>query len=267
LGHWRQSGSISPQPPRSEACREERTITEIDGPTPRESALRLRHALILLLAAHAGAMDAMAFLALQAFTSVQTGNMVLAGVGIADGDGQQVAHSLAAIACFAVGCVAGVRITGTPQGDDGIWPEAISRALWVQVGVMSAFAVGWWLTDGDPGPTLSLVFIIANSFGMGIQSAAIQRFGTGGLSTTYLTGMLTVTMVRLATGGLSRQVSENARIIASVVVGAVVIALLMEHLVWAVPVAQIASVVVVILIAHRRLEGVSRDGAKSPGAS
>jgi uncharacterized membrane protein YoaK (UPF0700 family) len=212
-------------------------------------------------------MDAMAFLALQAFTSVQTGNMVLAGVGLANHDRQQVVHSLAAIGCFALGCVAGVRVTGTPQPEDGVWPAPITRALVVQVGVMSAFAVGWWLTDGDPGPTASLLFIVANAFGMGIQSAAIQRFGTGGLSTTYLTGMLTVTMVRLATGGISRQVWENTRIISAVVVGALVTAVLMEHAVWAVPVVQIGSVAAVIAIARRRLEGVPRDGAMSPGTS
>jgi uncharacterized membrane protein YoaK (UPF0700 family) len=233
----------------------------------RANALRLRHALILLLAAHAGAMDALAFLSLQAFTSVQTGNMVLAGVGLTNGDGQLVLHALAAIGCFSIGCVAGVRITGTHQSGDGIWPAPITRALSVQIGVMSLFAVGWWLTDGHPGPTAGLLFIVMNSFGMGIQSAAIQRFGTGGLSTTYLTGMLTVTMVRLATAGLSNQVWENLRIIGSVVIGAAVSALLLAHAAWAAPLAQIASVVVVVAIARRRLEGLPRGGAKSPGTS
>lgn len=152
------------------------------------SDLRLRHVLILVLAAHAGAMDALGFLALQAFTSVQTGNMILAGVGIATDDWRHVLQAVAAIGCFALGCVVGVRITGTPQNDDGIWPSEITRALSVQLVVMAFFCVGWWLTGSDPGPSAKLLFIAANSFGMGIQSAAIQRFGAGGLSTTYSPG-------------------------------------------------------------------------------
>ena len=123
----------------------------IDDPQRRASDLRLRHGLILVLAAHAGAMDALGLLALQAFTSVQTGNMILAGVGIATDDWRHVLQAVAAISCFAVGCVVSVRITGTPQTDDGVWPTEITRALCVQLVVMAFFCVGWWLTGSDPG--------------------------------------------------------------------------------------------------------------------
>ena len=79
--------------------------------------------------------------------------------------------------------------------------------------------------------------------------------------------MLTVTMVRVATRGLSPQVWQNLRIIVAVIFGAAVTAVLIEHAAWAAPIAQITSVAVVVVVARRRLEGRPSDGASSPGTS
>jgi uncharacterized membrane protein YoaK (UPF0700 family) len=235
---------------------EERAIHDHDVETERQGrrALQRRHVLLLVLTVHAGAMDALGFIALQAFTSVQTGNLVLAGVGAATDDWSLTRNAAVAIGCFAAGCYVGARIAGLPEDGDGVWPRAVTRALIVQSFVMAVFAIGWWVIGSDPPTTAKVIFLMLNSLGMGIQSAAVQRFGTSGLSTTYLTGMLTVTMVRIATSGFTERVNQNLRMLGAAVVGAVAGGLLLEYAWWAAPILQFSCLLATIAVARLSLE-------------
>lgn len=208
----------------------------------------------MMLAVHAGAMDALGFLALQAFTSVQTGNMVLVGLGLSTGDARQAFNAGAAIAMFSVGCVVGARIAGRPAPGDSVWPRSVTRALLVQLVCMCVFAIGWWLTDSDPGATAKVVFLVLNSFGMGIQSAAVTRFGATGLSSTYFTGMLTTTMVRVAHEGSTPPLRKNLSLLGAVIVGAAAGGLLATYVPWATPVLQLTFLGGAIVGAHVLLD-------------
>jgi uncharacterized membrane protein YoaK (UPF0700 family) len=215
-----------------------------------------RHRLVLLLAVNSGVTDALGVLALGgAFTSVMTGNMVLAGAGAATADWALALLAVAAIVCFSLGCAVGARLAGTPQEGDPVWPRPICWALLVQLLVTLAFAVGWWMTDAAPGQSNSLIFLVINAFGLGIQSSAVQRLGQSGLSTTYLTGTLTTMMVRLATGHRLGAVSASMQILLALVVGAAVGAALTLHAPLAAPVPQLLCLAVTLvggLLAFRR---------------
>ncbi len=202
--------------------------------------LAARHRLVLLLAANSGVTDAIGVLALGgAFTSVMTGNMVLAGLGAATGDTELTLLAFAAIVCFSVGCALGVRLAGTPQQGDGVWPRPICRALLVQLVLTAGFAAGWWVTRGDPGDVVELAFLMVNALGLGLQSSAVQRLGQSGLSTTYLTGTLTTMVVKVASGHRIGTVSASLQILLALVAGAALGGALTAFVPLAAPVPQL----------------------------
>lgn len=205
-----------------------------------------RHRLVLVLAVNSGVTDAIGVLALGgAFTSVMTGNMVLAGLGAATGEVALALLAAAAIVCFSLGCALGARVAGTPQPDDPVWPRPICTALLVQLVVTAGFAVGWWVTGGDPDEGWALVFLVVNALGLGLQSSAVQRLGQSGLSTTYLTGTLTTMVVRLATGHRLGAVSTSLQILLALVAGAALGGVLTAFAPLAAPAPQLLCLVVV----------------------
>ena len=207
-----------------------------------------RHRLVLVLAANSGVTDALGVLALGgAFTSVMTGNMVLAGVGAATGDTDLTLLAVAAILCFALGCALGARLAGTPQHGDPVWPRPICRALGVQLVLTAVFAVGWWTTGGDPGDLVQLGFLMVNALGLGIQSSAVQRLGQSGLSTTYLTGTLTTIAVRVATGHRLGTVSASLQILLALVAGAALGGALTAFVPQAAPVPQLCCLAAAVV--------------------
>jgi uncharacterized membrane protein YoaK (UPF0700 family) len=208
---------------------------------------RRRHALVLALTVASGATDVIGFLALgQAFTSVMTGNLVLLGISLAENDGTLARHIVTAIVCFIAGCVFGGRLAGVAVPGQPLWPRAVTRALLVESVFFLAFAVAWWLNAAAPTGAVQLALLAVNAVALGIQSSAVQRLGVSGLSTTYMTGTLTTLVVRLASGGRLRHVRDSMQILASLIVGAVLAALLVEHAPMLAPLLQIVPVAVVV---------------------
>lgn len=231
-------------------------MTIEDGPAAHaDHLIQRRHWLLVALAFHAGTLDVLGFLALQAFTSVQTGNTVLFGLGIATGDGRLVFHATTSFVCFVVGCLLGARLVGAPRADDPVWPRPVSIALVAQLGFLILFAVCWWLVDSDPGPTAKVVFVGMNAFGMGLQSAAIQRFGPSAESTTYQTGLLVTILGAWVQSGWSERAKRGFHMIAALIVGAAVGGVLYEKASWAPPLLLIVTLAAVIASA-RPLERV-----------
>lgn len=224
----------------------------IEG-TEAERAARLirrRHWLLVVLAFHAGTLDVLGFLALQAFTSVQTGNTVLFGLGVATGDGRLVFHAITSFVCFVIGCILGAKLVGAPREGDPVWPRPVTIALVAQLGFLVLFAVCWWAVDSDPGPTAKVVFVSMNAFGMGMQSAAIQRFGSSAESTTYQTGLLVLTLSKWVSSGWSERATRGVHMVAALIVGAAVGGILLENAAWAPPLLLIVTLAVVIALAR-----------------
>lgn len=212
------------------------------------SPVRLRHALVLVLTVTSGATDVIGFLALgQAFTSVMTGNLVLFGISIAKGDGTLARHIATAIVCYIAGCAIGSRLAGTPMPNQPVWPRSVTRALLVEFLVFLGFAVVWWVTGAAPAGSVQLGLLAVNALALGIQSSSVQRFGVSGLSTTYLTGTLTTIVARLTSRGRPRDVRDSVQILCSLIIGAAISALLVDHVPMFAPLLQILPVAFVLL--------------------
>ena len=217
------------------------------GPHSARRADGVRDVLVVVLAVTSGATDALGFVALGgAFTSVMTGNMVLLGVGIAHGDLVLLGLTVTALTGFVVGAAAGARIAGSPQPGDSWWPRPITYALLVETALFAVFAAGWWGFGSKPPEDAVLVLLGLNAVALGLQSSAMRRFGVAGLSSTYLTGTLTTVVVQLTSGRRPGDVRQSLWILAGLVSGAVVGALLARHLPVAVPLAPLGPLLAVL---------------------
>ena len=159
---------------------------------------RVRDALLLTLTAAAGSADAVSYLGFgRVFTANMTGNLVLLGIAI----GQvQLAGSIRAViafAAFVLGVLVGVRLTARTE-PAAVWPRSVTLALAGELGLLFALLAAWEITGARPG-ALALDLLIALSAGaMGMQTAAVRRLGVTGVTTTFVTGMLTGLIAELA---------------------------------------------------------------------
>lgn len=153
---------------------------------------RQRDGLVVVLTLVTGAIDAIGLTRLGGvFTSVMTGNMVLLGISMAKSHVSILYHTGVAFAGYVAGSLLGARVAGHAVKDEELWPRPIVVALALEFALIGAFALWWELTGGAPtsGPAYAMLGL--NAAALGVQSAAVLRFGISGLSTTYLTGTLT----------------------------------------------------------------------------
>ena len=215
-----------------------------------------RDALVIALTVVTGALDAIGFTRLGGvFTSVMTGNMVLLGVAAAKGQAALAIHTGVAFFGFIAGSLAGAHLAGHAKEDDAFWPRPILRALSVELLVLGVFCVWWEVVSGNPTGGSTYAMLAINAVALGIQSAAVLRFGISGLSTTYLTGTLTQLIASL-TKRDERIVGRNVIILLALIGGAAlgaVVAVRVPLAAPAVPIGVLALVVVSAeIIFHRR---------------
>ena len=151
-----------------------------------------------MLTAAAGSADAVSYLGLgRVFTANMTGNLVLLGVAIAQGQLAGSIRSILAFAAFGLGVLVGVRVTaGTEPA--AVWPRSVILPLVGELGLLVALLTGWEIA-GDRPEALMLDVLVALSAGaMGMQTAAARRSGVVGVTTTFVTGMLTGLIAELA---------------------------------------------------------------------
>jgi uncharacterized membrane protein YoaK (UPF0700 family) len=211
---------------------------------------------VFLLAMVSGATDAIGFVTLGGvFTSVMTGNIVLFGIGVARADGTLLANSGTAIVAFIVGCAVGARIAGRPASGDPPWPRQVTVALIFEFALFVVYAIGYELADrGHPNSSVQPVLLTLTAIGLGLQSAAVQRFGESGLSTTYMTGTLTTLVARLATGGTAKDALPSLRLLIGLLGGAMAGGALALYARPFAPVFQLALLAGVLVIASLRNE-------------
>jgi uncharacterized membrane protein YoaK (UPF0700 family) len=154
------------------------------------------HPRLLALAAAAGAVDAASFLGLdQVFTANQTGNTVLLGIALGEGNGHAIVRTGVSVAGFVVGvALAALLLRGLTTG----WHPRVNIVLGIQAVVLAIAAALW-----SPLGTVALIAVI--SVTMGLQSAAAQQVGVPGVYTTFVTGTLT----RFASQLVNRSAGER----------------------------------------------------------
>jgi uncharacterized membrane protein YoaK (UPF0700 family) len=210
-----------------------------------------RDALLALLAATAGCIDALSYLRLgNVFTANMTGNAALLGIAAGQQAAARALHSVVALAGFVLGVLAGAALCGRrEQSEARRWPPRVTLTLAVELIALLAMAVGWALAGEDPAGGAEYGLVGAAALAMGMQSAAVQRLQVAGVATTYVTGTLTSLFTDLALPGASR--ASMARrgwvllaLVAGAVVGAVVVGLAGGVAAF-IPVVLVAVVIVV----------------------
>lgn len=210
-------------------------------------APRLRDTLLLTLTAAAGSVDAISFIGLErVFTANMTGNLVLLGLAIGQGQLLGSLRSVIAFLCFSVGVMVGARVTGRAQ-ETAVWPRRVTLTVAIELALLAVFAAGWAAAGDRPGAFNTDLLIALAAAAMGVQTAAAHRLSVPGVSTTFVTGTLTSLMTELA--GMAPQRSRWTRwagTLACLVVGAATAAAVM--ITWR-PGAPLVTVLLVGLVA------------------
>ena len=184
---------------------------------------RVRDALLLTLTAAAGSADAVSYLGLgRVFTANMTGNLVLLGITIGQGQLAGSIRSVIAFAGFVLGILVGVRVTARTE-PTAVWPRSATLALVGELGLLLALLAGWEITGDRPGAVALDILIALSAGAMGMQTAAARRLGLVGVTTTFVTGMLTSLIAELAAMGPGRSHRAIwAATLACMVIGAAV---------------------------------------------
>jgi uncharacterized membrane protein YoaK (UPF0700 family) len=149
---------------------------------------------VLLLTGAAGYVDAVSYLALgRVFTANMTGNTVLFGLAIVEGDGGAVVRTALALGAFIAGTAIGAWLVHRNEAP-AHWPRGVTLALGFECVLLAALA-------GDRSSMLIGRVALA-SLAMGIQSAAARRLDVFGLATTFMTGTITSLVSLIARHGI-----------------------------------------------------------------
>lgn len=159
-----------------------------------------RDLLVHLLAWAAGSLDAIGYVGLEhVFTANMTGNLVLLGLAVGQGLGFAALRNVVALAGFIAG-VAIERILDVRREESVEWSRGVTRAVFVEGGILALFALSWHLSGHVRAGGYQHLLIALAAMAMGIQSAAVRRLNLTGIATTYMTGTLT----SLVSGVVSR---------------------------------------------------------------
>jgi uncharacterized membrane protein YoaK (UPF0700 family) len=212
--------------------------------------LGVRDALLLGLTLVAGAVDAVSYLGLgRVFTANMTGNLVLLGLAIGQGQIPEALRSVVALVGFALGAgLGGWLVGGAPGGEH--WPSMVTVVLGVELGLLAGFELAWLLAGPNASSGELEVLIALSSAAMGMQSVAGRRLAVAGVTTTYVTGTLVTLMAELA--ALARRQPGAGRwigVLLALGVGATIGTVLMEQARPVAPLLPVVALGAVVVVA------------------
>ena len=162
----------------------------------------------VLLAACAGATDALAFFGLgKAFAGIVTGNLVTAGYGVATGSTALVKPTVTAVTGSIVGEITWARLLRRPRASDLL--------LIAELGLFLLTLAGWLAAGSHPAGLSVLALRALVSVALGGQSIWALRIHQ---TTTYFTGMLTKT-ISMAGSGAKASIGGSIRQLGALVAG------------------------------------------------
>jgi uncharacterized membrane protein YoaK (UPF0700 family) len=191
-----------------------------------------------------GLVDAFSYLVLgHVFVANMTGNIVLLAFALAGAPGFSIAASLVALASFFTGALIGGRLVSRYGGHRARLHSSAAgiQALFFIAAVILAAVSGNLVTAG-----LRYALIVVLGAGMGIQNAAARKIAVPDLTTTVLT--LTITGIAADSalaGGPGSKAGTRLIAVATMLVGALIGAVLVRHVPIFYPLA-IALVTIVI---------------------
>jgi uncharacterized membrane protein YoaK (UPF0700 family) len=189
------------------------------------------------------------------FASIVTGNLVVAGLGLAHADLAPVLHATTAVAGFVSGVAVGTRATRSSQGHPSPWPPGVTRVLLAELLVLCGFAIGWVATSAAPTGPAQLGVLATAAVAMGLQTAAIRRVGVP-LATTYLTGAMTGVVAGLAGAPRARWDRAAVASLLAAIGGAITGGIVLSTIPAAMPLFTLAPLGVVVTAAARQHRSV-----------
>ncbi len=188
--------------------------------------------------------------------ATMTGNLVLVGLVARPGYAGFVPSILVAIAGFVVAAWAGFSLARRRPAVMGPITVLVVAGL-----AQLAVTAGWLLGSAPPaGTSLAVVLVGLSGIAMGLQTVVTRRVGAGmgGMSTTFVTGMLT-NLVRDVAERVPGHRTERLLAVLALVAGATVGALVLSaDPLWApVPAVVATAVALVAALARRRTESGS----------
>jgi uncharacterized membrane protein YoaK (UPF0700 family) len=209
-------------------------------------------AILLLLTATTGTVDAVSYLALgHVFVANMTGNVVFLGFAIAGAAQLSISASLVALAAFLGGALAGGRLgvaLGAHRGRLLAAGVAVTASL-VAVALIVGLSCQPPLSDG---PRYTLIIVLA--LGMGVQNATARRLAVPDATTT----VLTLTLTGLAAdstwaGGTNPRPWRRVASVLMMFAGALVGAILVRHgdLRWTLGLALLLLILALGVTAYR----------------
>jgi uncharacterized membrane protein YoaK (UPF0700 family) len=183
-------------------------------------------ALLLVLTAVTGLVDAVSYLKLgHVFVANMTGNVVFLGFAFADAADFSISASLAAIAAFLAGALAGGEIGSSGGHHRG---RLLAIATGVQIALVGGALVVSMVGLGPDGGRYPLIVLL--SLAMGLQNATARRLGVPDLTTTVLTMTLTgLAADSMLAGGKNPYPGRRVLATVTMFLGAAVGALLVFH--------------------------------------
>jgi uncharacterized membrane protein YoaK (UPF0700 family) len=152
----------------------------------------LRDWLLIALAATSGYIDAVSYLGLdRVFTANMTGNTVLFGLAVAQGDALAALRNGLALVGFIIGVAIAAVFLQKKSQKAALWSSSVTAALAAEFIVLAASAIGGVLVGGAKAGTPIRILAVLAGAAMGIQSASVRAPGVPGVVTTYITGTWT----------------------------------------------------------------------------
>jgi uncharacterized membrane protein YoaK (UPF0700 family) len=191
---------------------------------------RVRDALLAVLAVAAGAVDALAWLALgKVFSAFMTGNVVFIAVGLSSHDSGLAVHAAVAVCAFGAGAFTTARLMPR-EAPAVLWPARVTFGLLGTAFVQFAFWIVWLAVGGEPGSTLVLALLAISAVAMGIQTATAVALGVHAVFTTAATATWTVLVGDAAHwSGTRIERRRLAMVLGGTLMGALAGALLIAH--------------------------------------
>jgi uncharacterized membrane protein YoaK (UPF0700 family) len=202
---------------------------------------------LLALTVVTGLVDAFSYLTLgHVFVANMTGNVVFLGFALAGTAGFAVAPSLVALGAFALGALAGGRLSTTLSAHRG---RLFATACGVEACLLAASA-GIAAVLGTSGSTPARYFVtVLLGLAMGTQNAVVRKLAVPDLTTTVLTRTITGIFAdgRLA-GGTNSKAGRRVLAALAMLLGGLAGALLVRRTAGALAVAAAAIILVVIAV-------------------
>jgi uncharacterized membrane protein YoaK (UPF0700 family) len=212
---------------------------------------------VLVLSLVAGGADAVGYMGLdRVFTSNMTGNVVLLGIYLGQGDFATAGRVLFVLAAFVTGVAAAAWLSRSVDGGD--WPMLVRRVINAERVMLILFAIGWAATADHTSAIVAYPLLACEAIAMGLQSSALSRLNAPGVGTTAITGTITALVTGLSTlvkltepaekTATSNRIGFQAGVLALYCLGAIASGWLLLHLPW---LAGIWPAVAVLLVSWR----------------